>query len=344
LTLPVFPVIFPLKAGICSGRQATTKSITLIHEIGRWQIMTRVKKSVNRQLMVAKAKEYIESHWAETLSLEQIADQVLASPFHFQKIFKSETGESPKEYLTRIKLENAVQRIRIDQHLTVFDVALECGFSSQASFARAFRQKFGVSATEFRNLSLSEAARLAKWEPSIQRAFQSQVLRQMRPKEMERFHKSVIIKRMEPLTVLYLPTTMVSEQHIGEEFQRLAQRAEAHDIETDTSLCFGAMYDFPLHTPIEKCRYRVCIGIAREPSERTGISSMTIPGGKFGVFPVKGDFETALRHEIAFFSDWLPRSQFQRSEHYFIERFSALPGPRTYTRLTRDIVVPLKPA
>jgi AraC family transcriptional regulator len=306
--------------------------------------MTQVRKSVSREMMVTRAKEYIETHWAENLTLEQIASRVFSSPFHFQKIFKSETGESPKEYLTRIRLENAVQRIRIDLHLTVFDVALECGFSSQAAFARAFRQRFGVSATEFRNLSFSEAARLTNWEPSIQQAFHRQMLKKMSARQKERFFESITLKRIEPLTVLYHPATMVSEEHIGEEFQRLAERAEARDIDIDTSQCFGVMYDFPLHTPLEKCRYRVCLGAAGDAANDQRISCMTIPGGKYGVFPVKGDFEAAIRHEVAFFSDWLPSSLYQRSEHYFLERFSTLPGPETYTILPREIFVPLKPA
>ena len=84
---------------------------------------------------VSKAKEFIERHWQEPITLEQMARQVFVSPFHFQRIFKAETGESPKEYLTRIRLENAVQRIRIDLHKTVYEVGLECGFSSKAVFA-----------------------------------------------------------------------------------------------------------------------------------------------------------------------------------------------------------------
>ena len=306
--------------------------------------MTQVRKSVSRQMMVTRAKEYIETHWAENLSLEQIASQVFSSPFHFQKIFKSESGESPKEYLTRIRLENAVQRIRIDLHLTVFDVALECGFSSQAAFARAFRQKFGVSATEFRNLSFPEAAKLASWEPSIQKVFQSLLLRKMKPKETNQLRKSITLKRIEPLTVIYCATTMTSEENIGEEFERLARRAEAYDIEIDTSQCFGAMYDFPLHTPLEKCRYRVCIGVPEEAARHPRFSTMTIPGGKYGVFPVKGDIELAIRYAIFFFTQWLKESHYQRSEHYYFERFSGLPGPKTYAEIVREIYVPLKPA
>lgn len=302
--------------------------------------------STTHKAIAGRAQEFIERRWRDEVTLEDIASHVCLSPFHFQRIFKQQTGETPKEYLNRIRLENAIQRIYVDRHLTVFEVALECGFTSQAVFARSFRQKFGVSATEFRNLSFAKVAQLAVWEPSIQRVFQKLLLRKMSRKEEEKLRASITLKRIEPLTVIYHATTMLSEEHIGEEFQKLLNRADAYDLEVDVSQCFGAMYDFPLHTPLEKCRYRVCLGVDAESAKHPKFSTMVLAGGKYGVFPVKGDIELAIRYSIYFFSDWLKASHFQRSDqsYLYLERFSALPGPKTYTTIAREMYVPLKPA
>jgi len=305
------------------------------------------KTSAGYKSAISRAKEFIEHQWRDQLTLEQIASHVCISPFYFQRIFKEQVGETPKEYLIRVRLENAIQRIFVDRHMTVFDVALECGFSSQAAFARAFRQRFGVSATEFRNLSFSEVAKLAAaWGPGIQKVFRNILLGKMDSKAGQKLRKSITIKRIEPLTVIYQATTMVSEEHLGEEFRKLADRAEAHDLEVDMSQCLGVMYDFPLHTPLEKCRYRVCIGITGESAKHPKFSTMNLSGGKYGVFPVKGDIELAIRYSIFFFSDWLKTTPFQRSEqpYLYFERFSSLPGPRTYSSMTREIYVPLRPS
>ncbi len=305
--------------------------------------MTEPKKPAGYTAVVNKAKEFIEHHWRENLTLERIAAQVFLSPYHFQRIFKAETGETPKEYLTRIRLEGAVQRIRVDLEKTVFEVGMECGFSSQAVFARAFKKKFGVSATEFRGLSFSGVAKLA-WEPGIRQVFQKQILLTTGAEERERFFDSITFQRIPPLEVIYLPTTMISEEHLGAQFRRLAERASLYDLPVEGKECFGMMQDFPLHTPLEKCRYKVCIECSGQPAAHPKFFRMSIPGGKYAVFPLRGDIQETIRLCILFFSEWLNGSRYRRREHFLLERFPALPGPDTYSASSRELCIPIEPA
>ncbi len=305
--------------------------------------------------MVNRAKEFIEQHWRENVTLDQVAAHVYSSPFHFQRIFKRETGETPKEYLTRIRLEGAVQQIRVDLEKSVYDVGFECGFSSQAVFARAFRQRFGVSATEFRKLTIHDIASLSVWDPSIQRLFESQM--QALPDDEERaaFIESVTLTRIEPIHVAYLRTTMVSDAHLGGEFRRLADLAAAHDLPANPAQCFGVMYDFPLHTPLEKCRYKACVGIAGAQGtaataggsgvhgKSSQLFSMTIAGGKYAVFPVEGGIEMTIRRVILFFNDWIKGSQYQRGRAQLIERFPSLPDAKGYASTKKELYIPIKP-
>jgi len=314
--------------------------ILILNSISR---MTPPGPPTTHKAIVNQAKEYIEHHWRENLTLDQIAAQVFVSPFHFQRIFKKETGETPKEYLTRIRLEGAVQMIRVDLEKSVYHVGLDSGFSSQSVFARAFRQRYGVSATEFRNLPFSAVAKLSVWDTSIRKVFQSHLHTAVSARQRKRFLDSITLKRIEPVDVIYVPTTMKSEEHIGDEFQKLASLAAAYDLSPDLTQCYGLMHDFPLHTPLDKCRYKVCLGVSGEAVVHPKFFRMKIAGGKYAVFPLKGDIETMIRFSILFFNDWLRESHYQRAEHYLLERFKTLPGPRTYSTVVREFYVSIKP-
>lgn len=299
---------------------------------------------MTHKAIVTRAKEYIEQHWHENLSLSQIATEVFLSPFHFQRIFKKETGETPKEYLTRIRLESAIQMIRVDVDKSVYDIGLDCGFSSQSAFARAFRQRFRVQPTRFRELPFSAVAKLAVWDTSIRKVFQSHLHTMISPRKRKRFLDSIAVQRVEPVDVVYLPTTMFSEEHIGEQFQKLARMAAAYELPTDPTRCFGLMLDFPLHTPLEKCRYKACLAVPGEAEVPHRFFKRKIAGGQFAVFPFKGNIETIIQLTILFFNAWLPDSHYQRAGHFLLERFSELPGPRTYSKLTREFWVSIRPA
>ncbi len=306
--------------------------------------MNSNKTSTTYEAIANRAKEFIERHWRENLTLEQIAAEVFMSPFHFQRIFKKETGETPKEYLTRLRIEGAVHILRADPEKSVFDVVMDCGFSSQSVFARAFHQRFGMSATEFRKLSFSEMAHLSVWDPSIHQFLLSELHRTYSPSAQKKFLASITVKRVEPINVIYAPTTMKSENHIVDAFQALANRAEAYDLVTATAEYYGLMYDFPLHTPLEKCRYKVCLSVPNEMIVHSTFYRMKIEGGKYAVFPLKGNIETMIQLAVLFFNDWLRESPYKMADLYWFERFTNLPTPKTFSTAVREFYFPLKPA
>lgn len=102
----------------------------------------------------------------EELTLQKLAGIANYSPFHFQKIFKQEIGESPKQYIIRMRLENAAHSLFVYRHRSITEIALDSGFASNATFARAFKNYFGFSAEEFRKLSPKEKVNLSQYERS----------------------------------------------------------------------------------------------------------------------------------------------------------------------------------
>lgn len=92
---------------------------------------------------------YCEEHLAEPLSLVEMAEVAGFSPHHFHRVFRHVTGENPKEYLRRLRLERAVYRMKVSPD-NVLQIALESGFATPETFTRAFVRRFGMSPSHFR--------------------------------------------------------------------------------------------------------------------------------------------------------------------------------------------------
>lgn len=94
---------------------------------------------------------YINEHFAENLSLEQVADLAGFSKYHFTRLFKQYTDTSFYKYLNQKRIDYA-KTLLLDPDLPVIDVALQCGFSSLSAFLRMFKQLNKCTPTEFRNM------------------------------------------------------------------------------------------------------------------------------------------------------------------------------------------------
>jgi AraC-like DNA-binding protein len=99
---------------------------------------------------VNRVVDYIRSHLGEALTLGELARIAAFSPFHFHRVFSALTGETLFAYIQRQRIEKAAGVLAAGVDPTILEVALDHGFSSAATFARAFRARFGMSASEWR--------------------------------------------------------------------------------------------------------------------------------------------------------------------------------------------------
>ena len=101
--------------------------------------------------LVNRAIWFIESHYAEDMTLDRIADVVGVSRYHLVRAFGCATGYSVMRYLRVRRLSIAAQSLATDDTLNILDVALEAGYSSHEAFTRAFRGQFGITPEAIRN-------------------------------------------------------------------------------------------------------------------------------------------------------------------------------------------------
>jgi AraC-like DNA-binding protein len=93
---------------------------------------------------VRKAREFLHAHAAEPVSLSELASRIGVGLRSLQIAFRREIGCSPREYLIACRLEVARARLlSASDGTTVTQIALECGFTDLAVFARRYREQFG---------------------------------------------------------------------------------------------------------------------------------------------------------------------------------------------------------
>lgn len=89
--------------------------------------------------------DYLNTHLAEDLSIDQIAQQFYMSKFHMMRLFRAEMGQSIYGYLSSRRLSRA--RDLIADGVSATDAAFVCGFGSYSAFTRAYKKQFGSTPT-----------------------------------------------------------------------------------------------------------------------------------------------------------------------------------------------------
>jgi len=102
--------------------------------------------------LIFQAKDFIDAHFANpNLLLNDVAATVNLSPSHFSVVFGRETGESFKDYLTRIRIERAKELLRTTS-LKCSEVAYQSGYNDPHYFSYVFRKNTGLPPQQFRQL------------------------------------------------------------------------------------------------------------------------------------------------------------------------------------------------
>lgn len=95
--------------------------------------------------------KYINEHYNEELTLEEVADLAGFSKYHFGRLFHQFTDTTFYQYVNQVRISNA-KELLLNPNFSVTDVALRSGFSSPTPFLRLFKKITGFTPTQFRKL------------------------------------------------------------------------------------------------------------------------------------------------------------------------------------------------
>lgn len=109
----------------------------------------------NIELLIL-ALEYIEVHLCDEIKTENVATYCFCSKSTLEKLFRSVHDISVHEYIIRRRMMLAAQKISKYPQTPILDIALEYGYSTHESFARAFEQIWNRKPSEFRSAKFTE--------------------------------------------------------------------------------------------------------------------------------------------------------------------------------------------
>jgi AraC family transcriptional regulator len=112
---------------------------------------------------LARVLAFIEEHISESLPIERLAASVHMSPFHFARLFKQATGNSPHAYLTTRRVARAKQLLSTAD-LPLVHIASSVGFQTQGHFTEVFRRYAGLTPRHFRLAAKAKTEGEQAWQ------------------------------------------------------------------------------------------------------------------------------------------------------------------------------------
>ena len=301
--------------------------------------------------------EHIDRHLDQPLELDSLAAVANFSPFHFHRLFSAWMGETLGEYLRRRRLEVAALRLVSQPKTPVLEIALATGFGSAEAFARAFKSRFGSSATAWR--ARERAQRASGSKPDQDNSNRSQVEskhRQASGGEGSN-HGTSRSSAMEGLmTATTMKVTVIDRvaTHVaylryvgpyGRPISEFWQNTVYPWMVTNNLLGqprYGVSHDDPAITAPDKLRYDACVEVPEGFVGAGNHQMTTIPGGKYASASFKGTVEEIGGAWAALLRDWLPASGMQLDSRPFFEYYprDAMFDPKTGV-FTCELCIPV---
>lgn len=295
-------------------------------------------------------QDYIENHLGSALRLEELARVARISPFHFHRMYRALTGESLYQFILRLRLERAAWRLRSNPDEPVTNISLDCGFGSSAAFARAFKAKYGTSASQWRAGSKIREANRKNGKDIMVTLADDEAEGRTEVTAMTSASKPALSVRVEtasPFPVLYIRHTgpYAGDSALFQDlFGRLLKWAGARGLVRfpETKL-LSVYHDNPEITEQENLRVSVCISVPPGTAGSGEVNRMEIPGGEYA----KALFELDVTEYGAawnwMYCTWLPSSGYQPDDRPGIECYLNNPDEHPEKKHRVELWIPVKP-
>lgn len=308
-------------------------------------------KTLNTEYIsrINKTFDYIESNLEKSMTLEELAKVANFSKFHFNRIFHSIVGETPFQFILRVRIERAATLIASNKKESISEIAHKCGFSDISIFSRNFKNYFQVSASQYRSVK-SNISNLSQQDSNSHQGDEKPTqyfcpeLKTIKWRTKMKLNKSVEVKELPKMTVAYI-------RHIGPYkgddklfesiWNRLFSWAGPRGLIGGKDFKSLVIYhDDPNVTIEDKLRMSVCITVPSDTKVGGDVGKMEIEAAKYVIarFELSAqDFQQAWDWV---YGQWFPTSGYQPDDKPCFEMYPEEPKDGKFIV---DICVPVKP-
>ncbi|MCX6560857.1 MAG: AraC family transcriptional regulator [Candidatus Aminicenantes bacterium] len=293
--------------------------------------------------------DHIDKHIGEPLRLEDLARVANFSPFHFHRVFGALVGETVNSWVQRRRGEMAAAALLANAATPITTIAIDYGYLGSDAFARAFRDRFGMSASEWRTGGAEEWRKNRQTDRKDGQAgdgasgYDGGEITATRRPFMDKSKFKVEVREAPEMTVAYA-RHIGPFQGMGEAFQKLMRWAGPRGLlRFPQTKVLGVYHDSPEITETDKLRSDACITVPAETKVDGEIGKMTIPGGLFAVAHAEIAPDEFGQAWDALMRDWFPESGYQPDDRLCYELYLNEPQNHPEGKFIIEIHEPIRP-
>lgn len=297
--------------------------------------MPKTKANAEYSQRINRVIDHLRENLNRQVKLAELAKVACFSEFHFHRVFSAVSGETVNNFTNRLRLEKAARLLRYtDQSLT--DVALDCGFSSSATFSRAFRSRYDASPSQFR-----KSGQIKK----------SKICKDLFPAQEYHLPMSAAEKRAAfPVTLIDVPERQVAYIRVSNAFEedrvlaalkKMIDWAKSQNIFSQ-GILFGMSVDDPHVTPKPLYRYEVCFASSVPFQCPDGMSKLRMPAMRYAATKVSGDIRKVTTATDYLFRGWLINSDYEPEHAPGLEVFLNKDKALDWSHFELELCIPVR--
>lgn len=287
----------------------------------------RQATSEDYQQRINRVLEFINANLGEALSIEQLAEVSNFSPYHFHRIMRAYLNEPLWAYIQRIRLELGARLLQYSDQ-AIQDIAWKCGFDTPSSFTNAFKTRFGINPTEFRNSAVNQHIVFQNFTHTVNKK-----IMELKPK----------IKEVKPRNVIYIQCIEAyGGPKTAEAWRKIWAFVKEEKLFSFGMEAIGLSHDDPNITEADKCRYEACLTIKKEIKPIGEIGVKTIEGGKYAIFKHIGPYQQLGDAYNQIYREWLPGCNYKLREAPCFEKYLNSPNRHKPENLKTNIYIPIQ--